>query len=416
MSDARHRPSIRAIQRQFVLSGAAMGALLPYLPVFLLDRLGDHTRVGLVLGVMGVAIILTPVVMTALADTRFQSRSLIVASFALSAAACVLMLVGFTLASLLSIYLLFCFAFWPQPPLQDGLLFATNRQRERADEPQTPYHRVRVYGTLGFILPLILLYFLLDGGLGVEVVLWVAAGIAALGAVNALSLPHVPLAEARPLDPDAPPLPHPTRAAAAVLFRGPAGVFCLAMFLAHLANAAYYSYYPIYLEDTVGFSEKWIGPINMAGVVLELPLMLAVGFLTWKLGIKGLLLTGLALMLGRLALLGLAPTQAVAVGTQLVHGMTVVAIYVLPPIYLNTLAVGDHGDRFRNSIQGLYAMAVFGPSRIVGTVAAGVMADGLSMTAMFNASAALTAAAIVLLAIGFRVGPAYSASMRQARA
>lgn len=394
---------MRAIQRQFAVSSGVMGALLPYLPLFLLDRLGDHTRVGLVLGSMGVAVMLTPVVITALADTRFQSRALIVVSFLLTAVSCVLMLLGHSLASLLAIYLLFCFAFWPQPPLQDGLLFAANRQRERAGQPQTPYHRVRVYGTLGFIVPLVLLYVLLDLGMGVGVVLVVSAGLAVLGAVNALSLPHVPLAEARRVDPDAPRLPHPTRAAAAVLFRGPAAVFCVAMFLAHLANAAYYSYYPIYLGDTVGFAEKWVGPINMAGVVLELPLMLAVGWLTFRLGLKGLLLAGLGLMAVRLALLGLVPTPSIAVGTQLVHGMTVIAIYVLPPIYLNTLAVGKLGDRFRNSIQGLFAMAVFGPARIIGPIAAGAVAD-VSMLTMFNVSAGLTVVAMGMLVVGFRVG------------
>ena len=188
-----------------------------------------------------------------------------------------------------------------------------------------------------------------------------------------------------------------------MLFRGPALVFCVAMFLAHLANAAFYSYYPIYLEDPVGFDAKWIGPISMIGVVIELPVMLGVGWMTRKLGLKGLLLMGLSLMAVRLALLGLMPTPSVAVGTQFLHGMTVVAMYVIAPIYLNTLAPDDtHGDRFRNSIQGLFAMAVFGPARIFGPIAAGALAD-VSMLTMFNLSAALTVVAMGMLMVGFRV-------------
>ncbi|MEM9413907.1 MAG: MFS transporter [Planctomycetota bacterium] len=423
-----------AIHRQFVLSFAVMGAVLAYLPLFLRSRLADNTQVGLVLGTTGVAIILTPVVMTALADTRFQSRTLMAWCFGLSAGACGLLLAGHTLASLLVIHLLFCFAFWPQPAMQDGLLFAINRQREATGDPALPYHHVRVFGTLGFILPLIALYFLLDAGHAVDIVLIVGAALAVLGLANALTLPHIPLAETRqnknsrrPTDAglgatkhadrpasvgrrlDTPTLPHPTRAAAGLLFRGPAMVFCVAMFLAHLANAAYYSYYPIYLEETVGFAEQWIGPVTMIGVVLELPVMLGVGWMTRKLGLKGLLLLGLALMVLRLALLGFMPTPGVAVGTQLLHGMTVVAMYVIAPIYLNTLVdryneghpSGVGGDRFRNSMQGLFAMAVFGPARILGPIAAGAVAD-LSMVGMFYVSAGLTGVATVMLVVGFR--------------
>ncbi|XAM01255.1 MFS transporter [Phycisphaeraceae bacterium D3-23] len=449
-----------AIHRQFVLSFTVMGAVLAYLPVFLRSRLADNTQVGLVLGTTGLAIILTPIVMTALADTRFQSRTLIAWCFGLSAGACGLLLLGHTLASLLVIHLLFCFAFWPLAVMQDGLLFAMNRQRERDGGAALPYHHVRVFGTVGFILPLVFLYFLLDAGYLVDIVLVVGAALAVLGLVNALTLPHIPLAETRrrkdnrrstdagppplPLregpgegrrfDPnqtqdqsqgrpspqpppsgqgggagsagraiDETPLPHPTRAAAGVLFRGPALVFCLAMFLAHLANAAYYSYYPIYLEDTVGFDEKWIGPISMIGVVIELPMMLGVGWLTRKLGLKGLLLLGLALMALRLVLLGIMPTPSVAVGTQLLHGMTVIAMYVIAPIYLNQLVdQTGGGDRFRNSMQGLFAMAVFGPARILGPIAAGAVAD-VSMVGMFYVSAGLTAVALLMLMAGFRI-------------
>jgi len=436
---------MRSIQRQFVLSFAVMGAVLAYLPVFLRSRLSDNTQVGLVLSTTGVAIILTPVVMTALADTRFQSRTLIAGCFGLTAVGCGLLLAGYSLAALLLIHLLFCFAFWPQPAMQDGLLFAENRQRERGGKSAVAYHRVRVFGTVGFTLPLVGLYLLLDAGYAVDIVLVVGAGLAVLGFANAWTLPHIPFAESRgkqagpsPQPPpsgqgggagvaegqaasqaeppasvgrrleDAPALPHPTRAAAGVLFRGPALVFCVAMFLAHLSNAAFYSYYPIYLEDPVGFDAKWIGPISMIGVVIELPVMLAVGWMTRKLGLKGLVLLGLAMMAVRLALLGLLPTPTVAVGTQLLHGMTVVAMYVIAPIYLNTLVddaeanTGGGGDRFRNSMQGLFAMAVFGPARVLGPIAAGALAD-VSMLTMFNASAGLTLVAMAMLVVGFRV-------------
>lgn len=127
-------------------------------------------------------------------------------------------------------------------------------------------------------------------------------------------------------------------------------------------------------------------------------MMAAVGWMLRGLGLKRLMILGLLLMVLRFVLLGLWPSQPMAVWTQVLHGMTVIAIYVLPPSYLNALA----GDHFRSSIQGLYAMAVFGPSRIAGNVLGGVAAD-VSLPLMFIVCAATTLAAVIGLAIGMRV-------------
>ena len=56
------------------------------------------------------------------------------------------------------------------------------------------------------------------------------------------------------------------------------------------------------------------------------------------------------------------PFAAVAIGVQLIHGLTVLVIHVAPPIFLNQRA----GDRYRNSMQGLYTMAFAGAGRVIG--------------------------------------------------
>ena len=183
-----------------------------------------------------------------------------------------------------------------------------------------------------------------------------------------------------------------------MLFKGPALLFCICLFIAHVGNSAYYGFYSIYLTDTVNFSEAWVGPITMLGVVLELGVMTTTGLLSAKFGLKWLIVAGLSLMVLRFALLGLFPNQHVAVWTQVLHGSTVVAIYVVPPIYLNALA----GDHFRSSIQGLYAMTVFGPSRIVGNVLGGELADQ-SLPMMFNIFSITTLVAVIGLVIFMRL-------------
>ncbi|MGB0767638.1 MAG: MFS transporter [Phycisphaeraceae bacterium] len=398
---------MRALSRQFLITFAAMGSILAYLPVLLKQRLsepiqlasmtlGSTTQVGVILATTGLAIILTPVVMTALADTRLQSRSIIAVLFAVSAITCAWQALSHSFVELFLAHTVFAFFFWPLAALQDGLVFAANQTATHEGRSETPYHRVRTFGTIGFALPLAGLYFLIGPGAGndVSVALWLGGGVCALGLVNALTLPRVRLNAARKAryresNTEAT-RRFPTLAAAAVLFKGPALWFCVCLFIAHVGNSAYYGFYSIYLTDTVGFAEAWVGPITMLGVVLELAVMTTTGLLAARFGLKRLIVAGLGLMALRFALLGLFPNPHVAVWTQVLHGSTVVAIYVVPPIYLNALA----GDHFRSSIQGLYAMTVFGPSRIAGNVLGGELAER-SLPLMFNVYAITTMIAVL---------------------
>lgn len=411
---------MRALSRQFLLTFAAMGAILAYLPVLLEQRLESTAEVGLILATTGLAIISTPVIMTALADTRLQSRSIIAVLFAVSAATCVWQAMSHSFMGLFISHTVFAFFFWPLAALQDGLVFAANQQASTDGRSETPYHRIRTFGTIGFAIPLAGLYFLIGPGddKDVTIALWVGGGVCVLGLMNALTLPQIQLGTARRAQVGWASRPsdsttdgrdgHPTKtdklsriptfAAAKVLFKGPALLFCICLFVAHVGNSAYYGFYSIYLTKTVGFAEAWVGPITMLGVVLELGVMTTVGLMTARFGLKWLIVVGLGLMTLRFALLGVFPNPHVAVWTQVLHGSTVVAIYVVPPIYLNALA----GDHFRSSIQGLYAMTVFGPSRIVGNVLGGELAE-YSLPMMFNIFSVTTLLAVVGLVVFMRL-------------
>lgn len=382
-----------------------MGAILAYLPVFLENRLdGNMSQVGIILATTGLAIISTPVIMTALADTKLQSRSIITVLFSVSAVTCYWQSISETFTMLLISHTVFAFFFWPLAALQDGLVFASNQRASLDGQSETPYHRVRTYGTIGFAIPLAGLYFLIGPSIeqDVTIALLLGGGVCILGVINAFTLPRVSLGQARRARFNEPGKINklsriPTFAAAKVLFRGSALSFCICLFIAHVGNSAYYGFYSLYLTKTVSFAEAWVGPITMLGVVLELGVMTTAGLLTAKFGLKWVLIGGLGLMALRFAMLGLFPNQHVAVWTQVLHGSTVVAIYVVPPIYLNALA----GDHFRSSIQGLYAMTVFGPSRIVGNVLGGELSAN-SLPLMFNIFSVTTLIAVIGLMIFMR--------------
>ncbi|MEM7624352.1 MAG: MFS transporter [Planctomycetota bacterium] len=409
---------MRSTKRQFFLAFMVMGSVLPYLSVFLEQRGLTMSQIGWVMSLTGVGVIISPVLTTLLADTRVQSRTLLGVLFALSGGSLAWLAGVGGFWWLLIVHGLFAVAFAPVTSLQDGLYFHRREELEarsqaahtddlaeghlgehsRGEGRGVPdYHVVRVWGTFGFILPSVVLYFVLRGNIGTTAAVWCAAVCCGAGVLNEFTLPRL----SRPT-PDAADAENrlPTAAAARALLEPHLLVFCIATFLLHLAITAYYSFYPVYLTETVSIGAEWIGLIANLGVTIEIGFMLGFGWFLRGLGLKRLMLIGAACMAARFALLGFLPNVGVAVGTQVFHGVMVVVIHVAPPIYLNHRA----DDRFRNSIQGLYAMIVFGTGRIAGNLIAGEIAEAWSLQAVFLYATTLCLVAAGLFAFAFADG------------
>ena len=99
----------------------------------------------------------------------------------------------------------------------------------------------------------------------------------------------------------------------------------------------------------------------------------------------------------KMVVMASSPGLGMVIVAQTFHGVEVMALYILPVIYLNSIAA----DRFRNSIQGVYGMIVSGGAKIVGYQVAGLIAMK-SLSGVFVWGAGLAVAAMVIFAIGFR--------------
>ncbi len=371
----------------------------------------DDSRIGWVMSIGGVSALLIPTIMSLLADLKLENRVLLRCTFLSAAAALGLMLLTGGFWWLIPAFLVWALAMAPMMSLVDGLLFSVRGLREAEGKPTPPYHRVRVFGTLGFIAPSFVLYWLMKGGDASLIQLAPACAlvVALIAAANTFLLPHTRGSLGETTTPIEVPDPHPpakdgdhmpTKLALKCMLQPDMALFCLTMWLAHVATAAYYTFYPLYLTRVIQVKEEWIGLISSVGVTFEIAYVLLFGWLLRKLGARWLLMFGIAAVGLRLALLWLAPTLFVAVGTQLLHGLTVLALFVLPPLYLNHRAE----PAFRNSIQGLYAMVVFGSGRIVGNIFAGqvsTMFDG-DILVVFGIATGIAAGAFVLHALFFR--------------
>lgn len=371
-----------------------MGSVVPFLPIYLKNVQGlREGEIGLALSISGFSILFTPILMTLLADTRFDPRRLGAMIFAISGLALLTLFFSHGFWAVLGLLCIHSLAYAGVIPLHDGMAFSLQRKVEKNGGKSIPYHRIRVWGTIGFILPSIILYFLLDAGKSTAIILPCAIAFSIVAMAHVFRLPDPRLvtqggAAAEKL---------PTALAGKLLLQPHMRIFCAAMFLFFLGASSLSSFYPLYLVEVVGVQEKWVGLIFNFGVLIEIGFILSLGWLQARLGLRNIMILGVTCFLAQALVLGLFPNVWVAVIAQSVHGMVILALFVSPIMYLNR----QSGDRFRNSIQGLYTMAIMGVARIIGIAAAGQVAQ-VDLRLIPFISACLAFATLLLFVFLFR--------------
>ncbi len=336
-----------------------------------------------------------PVLLTYLADRFRLVRPLLLTMFLINIAAMTAMIGAAGFWPCLVWIAINRMVTHPQITLADGIYFSLQSD---PTQPRAPYASVRVWGTVGYIAPSLVIYtsyYLGDfckGGL--EWVPYVAGGFAVLGLINALKLPprynRIDTAHAPPRV--------PTLAAARVLLRPRLSVFLVGVGFVVMSNMAFYSFYPLYLTTQVGIGERWVGLISSLGVAIEILYILRLESLRRRIGFGGLLVLGGIASLFRLACLAFLPTPFFSIVFQLVHGLTVIGYMIVPVMYLNTHA----GEGYRNSIQGVYVMVIQGVFSIAGNILSGQLAE-IGLLTLYRYALVICAVGLVLVALSFRL-------------
>ena len=379
---------LTAIKSTYFFVYAVDGAILPFLALFLRQEHGmDAARIGTVLAVSAAAGVFAPPLFTLLADRKGNARELFMALLAISALALGLFAVAENYWWLLLCFTLFGIAREPTRPLLDGIFFSASRAYPAMESVR--FHNVRIWGTAGFMVPGIILFFAVGAtGDSLAFLPFVAAGLAFATLPAARLLPRPPSANAD--DPRAS-LLRTARAALRVIRRPDLGVFMGAMFVLQVGVTAYLAYYPLQMAE-VGLANRWIGPLTTLGVALELVYMAAFGWLVRKLGWRWFMVAGASTAVLRMIALAIAPGVVTLIGTQVVHGFLIVVTMVGARALLDQYA--DDGVRY--SMQGMYAMLVLGGGRVVGNALGGWVADH-SLSTLFAGAAAISVVAIGML-------------------
>ena len=388
---------MRDVRLQYFLTFAMLGAVLPYVSVFFRRAGLTEAQVGYAWAIWSAAVMVSPVVVTMLADARVDPRRLLVLASIVSGLSLLFLGLAHDVAAILGVWAVYCLASMPIMPLQDGVHFSQQRRRRERGEPPVAYHRVRVWGTLGYIVPSVLLFGFLQLGMSLRTAVMTGAAFAALAALQAgwLADPRPRETGRAGAEADAD-RRLPTLAAARALLRPNLLVFTAALVLVQMAGAVHGAFYPIYLTERVGLDEKWIGQVSNLAVVIEIFFVFGCGALVARFGIKALLLLAMAATALRLGLIASTTNAWVVVGTQIFHGIFLITTGVLPQMVLDDAAE----DRFRHSMQGVFVM-VGGAGRVAANLVAGPIA-AWSLGGLYGIAALVCAVAAGLILVAFR--------------
>ncbi len=282
-----------------------IGVFSPYASLYFADRQLSAAQIGVLMSMMQVMRIFGPNLWGWVADhTR---RRVQVLRFTSAAAALVFcgMFFGESFLFFFGLMLALNLFTSAQGPLSEALMLSSMRG------DLTHYGRLRLWGSVGFIVAVIVAGQLLDWqGIGLMPAIALALLLMVLGA--ALKMREEP----------SPPRAHDTPSLRALLKRPELLAFLLSTFLMIAAHASLYVYYSLYLAQ-IGYSKTVIGLMWSLGVVAEILFFYYQAPLFRRYGVAVLMQVSLLIGVVRFVMIGVgAESMIVLLLAQVLHAAT----------------------------------------------------------------------------------------------
>lgn len=234
------------------------------------------------------------------------------------------------------------------------------------------YGRIRLWGSIGFIIAVIILGYVLDNA-PVRALLWVVLGLK-LG-IFLLSR-WIPEPSFQPHHTD-------DRPVWAIIRRPVVAGFLVACFLMAAAHGVYYTFYSIYLVDH-GYSKSMVGWLWALGVICEVLVFLWMPRLAARFGLWRILIASFALAALRFFMIGWGvESVALVVFAQTLHAASFGSYHAAAVALVHRFFRGRHQSKG----QGLYTGVSFGLGGTLGGLASGFTWETLGAGWSFTLSA-----------------------------
>lgn len=343
------------------------GSWLVTLGTFLGTALkASGTEIGFMYSLPAMAAIVSPFLVGMIADRFFATQKVLACLHLAGAGLLYLATTQGSVASFWPLFLLYTLCYMPTLALTNALAF------DHMSEPSKEFPRIRVLGTIGFIAAGLAI-----GQLGADATalpLQLGAAASVIMAAYCLTLPHTPphnagrklsVRDLLGLD------------ALALMKDRSFAVFVLGSFLLCIPLQFYYTFTNPFLNEigVQGAAAKMtLGQMSEIGFMLLMP------FFFVRLGIKKLLLIGMATWTLRYLLFAYGNAGSgmwmLYLGI-LVHGVCYDFFFVTGQIYVDQQA----DIRIRAAAQGFIALVTLGAGQLIGSWLSGVVVDANTIAA-----------------------------------
>jgi MFS transporter, PPP family, 3-phenylpropionic acid transporter len=355
----------------------AAGVYLPYVGLYLQAIHLDGAQIGLIASLAPLAGAVLPPVWGVLSDRFGWRKPLLLLSLLVAAlTAPTVPLVG-SVASLVPLMGLLAVALSPAVPLADATTLEWLRRHGGS------YGAVRIYGSLGFLCSSFAAGQFLGG-----------PHILALFPIYAVCLFCTFLASL-----GVPPQDRGVRLAsgegiASVLRDRVVALFLLCAIVGYGTFAAYNTFFGLYMKG-LGASTAVIGVASGIATLSELPVMALAGWTIRRIGVKPLLLAGLAADVARWSAYALLHDYRLALPFQVLHGLGFAGFYVAGVTFIEQRVPA----RLLSTGQTLFNAALFGVGAVTGSNLFGHLYDHLHASGMFLVAAVLCVPALMGVAL-----------------
>ncbi len=354
---------------------ATLGVLVPYWGLYLQSVGFEPVDIGNLVAILMFTRIVAPVVWGWIADHRESRMTVVRLAASLTVATFCGAFFGAGFWWLAAVMLLFSFFWNASLPVLEVFVMRHTAARPGA------YGRVRLWGSLGFIVAVAALGPVIDARgpwWVLPALLTVMVGIWSFS----LTLPESELKGE---------LAHPGPLRQ-VLLRPEVAAFLLACFLMQISHGPYYTFYSIFLQDH-GYSKTLIGMLWALAVLCEIGVFLLMRRLLTRVALRTVLMASFLLAAMRWLLIGYYPDNLpVLIAAQTLHAATFGSFHATAMQLVHRFFTGRHQHRG----QAIYGSLSFGLGGAVGSFYSGHTWIALGPTMTFNIAAASAVLAFVV--------------------
>ena len=347
-----------------------LGALVPYWGLFLQNRGFDAVAIGELMAILMATKIVAPNVWGWIADHYGHRMRIVRLASLLSLIVFGGMFFSDGFWSIALVMILYSFFWNASLPQFEAITFTYLREKVAR------YAQIRLWGSVGFIVTVLVLGMLVDSQ-GTEVVLPTVMVIFVSIWLSSLLVS----------DPAPEPHPEQQQSLMAVLRKPAIVAFFAAVFLMQMSHGPYYAFYSIFMEEH-GYSKTLIGQLWALGVLAEVGMFVVMHHLLQRWGARKVLIASLWLAAVRWLMIGYLPESlTLLLIAQLLHAATFGTFHAAAIHLVHHYFPG----RLQGRGQALYSSVSFGAGGALGSLAAGYTWDGLGAGLTFALAAAIAA-------------------------